>query len=233
MAYFHRAPCRMRPFTASSLLLAGLALLGPELSRAAAADNEVREFNIKIDAKPAGSYTLSINRQDDGVTMVTGQADVKHRVLVVTYKYTYQGAEAWKDGRLLRLESTCNDDGKQHAVSVTAEPDATRVKADGHERTTRPDVWTTSYWHLADAKFRNQTVPLLDCDTGKDIVGTLQYIGTQQLNVSGQAENCAHYRVKGEQIQADLWYDSKECLVREESMEDGHRTLLELVRIRK
>ena len=125
--------------------------------------------------------------------MVTGQADVKHKIGFVrsSTRYKYQGTEAWKDGRLLRLESTCNDDGKQHAVSATAEPEATRVKADGHERTTRPDVWTTSYWHLADAKFRNQSVPLLDADTGKDITGTLQYIGTQQLNVTGQAENCA------------------------------------------
>jgi hypothetical protein len=223
-------------FLAAGCLLAGaLALPGPLASRAAAADSEARDFAVKIDGKPSGTYTLTITRQDDGATTVTAQADVKFTVLgfVKAYTYAYQGTEVWKDGRLLRLESTCNDDGKQHAVSAVAEGGATKVKADGREHTTRPDVWTTSYWHLADVKFRNQSVPLLEASDGKDIPGMLQYAGILQLPVSGHAEDCVHYHVGGDKIHADLWYDKQERLVRQKTVEGGHETLLELVRIRK
>ena len=86
---------------------------------------------------------------------------------------------------------------------------------------------------MADAKFRNRGVPLLDADTGKEIAANLQHVGTSQINVNGSAQNCAHYRVTGRGVQADLWYDSQERLVRQESIEDGHKTLLELSRIRR
>src|SRR5207249_2066538 len=107
-----------------------------------------------------------------------------------------------------------------------------RVTVNGTERVTRPDVWTTTYWRLADAKFRNQDVPLLDGDTGRDLTAKLQYVDTVPLNVDGQQQQCVHYRLTG-QVQVELWYDSQEHLVRQESLEDGHRSVLELSALRR
>src|SRR5262249_26152493 len=152
--------------------------------------------------------------------------------LIYKYQYTYRGTENWKDGRLLKLESTCNDDGKQFAVSAWADGSVLRVRSTGQERQTRWDVWTTTYWHTPDVRFHNQAVPLLDADTGKDIGAPCQYVGTQQLSVAGEVQNCKHFRLTGG-VQVDVWYDAQDRLVREESLEDGHRTLLELVRIRR
>ncbi len=202
-------------------------------NRATAADTEVRDFTVLVDGKRAGEYHMTITHQDDGSDVMTGQANVHVSYLVVSYKYNYNGTEVWMNGRLQRLDSNTNDDGKRYTVNAVYADNVLRVKVNGQMRTVRPDVWVTSYWRLPDAKFRNQAVPLLDADTGRDLSGNLQQVGTNSVNVNGQMQNCVHYKVTGSGIQADLWFDAKERLVRQESIEDGHRTVLDLARIRR
>ncbi len=213
-------------------LLAVVVLAAPKVR---AADTEVREFSVSVDGKRAGQYTMTITRQDDGSSRMTAAAEIRLSFLagLKTYTYAFGGTEVWaKDGRLLRLESNSNDDGKRFTVLATAEGKELRVRVNGQERTTRPDVWVTTYWRLPGADQRNQAIALLDADTGKDIVARLQYVGPAQVNVAGQMQNMAHWRLSGG-AQVELWYDGAERLVREEFVEDGHRTVLELTQIRR
>lgn len=190
---------------------------------------ETRDYGIRVDGKPAGEYHTTV-RKDNGTVTVTSQAEVRVRVLLINYSYSFRGSEVWKDGRLQRLESTTNDDGKRFAVTAWVDGKELRVKSNGQERATRPDVWTTTYWRPPEARYRNQGVPLLDVDTGRDIRATLQFVGVNSINAAGQMLNCSHYRVLGG-VQVDLWYDPQDRLVRQESIEDGHRTLIELTRV--
>jgi hypothetical protein len=216
-----------------NLLAAVVLLFLAPGSRAAAADVEARDFTILVDGKRAGEYHMTITRQDDGSFTMTGQADVRVTVMIVkTYTYSYRGTEVWKDGRLVRFDSQTNDDGKRFVVSAVADGNNLRIKANGQERLARPDIWLSTYWRLADPRFRNQGVPLVDADTGKDISATLQHVGSNSINVNGQMQTCVHYRVSGG-VQVDVWYDAQERLVRQESIEEGHRTVLELSRIRR
>jgi hypothetical protein len=214
-------------------MLAMVVLLGGPLARLAAADVETRDFHIFVDDKYAGSYRMKIDSRDDGTVHVTGNANVTVKKLFYTYTYTYIGTETWKGNRLLHLDSKCNDDGKQFAVTVTAEGNNLRVKVNGQERISRPDVWTTTYWRLPDARFRNGPVPLLDCDTGKAIDGRMHYVGISQVNVGGQPINCPHYHLTAAKLDVELWYDAQNRLVREVTIEDGHKTLIHLAKIQR
>jgi hypothetical protein len=216
-----------------SLLLCLGAMVGvPALSRAA--DAEVRDFAIWVDGKRGGEYHMTIQAQDDGTISMGGQADVRLSFLagLKVYTYTYRGTEVWKDGKLVSFTSNSNDDGKQLWVNAAAEANGLRVKSSGGERVTRADAWVTTYWRLPTANQRNGAVPLIDGDTGRDINANLQYVGASQVNVAGQGQNCSHYRLTGG-VQVDLWFDAAERLVREEFVEDGHKTILELTRIRR
>lgn len=215
-------------------LLAGGIVLGTTLlltEAGHAAETEVRHFAILIDGKRAGDYHLTLIKGDDGSILVGAEAGARVSFFIKTYTYHYHGTELWKDGRLMKLESACNDDGK--AFQVTAVPNGNQllVTVNGQPHATRPDVWTTTYWHLADPRFHNQGVPLLDADTGKDLSGVLRQVGTSPIAINGAAVPCAHWRVTGG-VTADIWYDAQQRMVRQETIEDGHRTLLELVSIR-
>src|SRR5207253_660929 len=158
-----------------------------------------------------------------------GQVDVHVRfALVVNYKYTYRGTETWKDDRLFRLDSTCDDDGQRYTVHAEADGNRLRVTVNGAERAVRPDVWTTSCWRLPPAQYRNAALVLLDADTGREIAGRLQYVGTSKVDVAGQTQECVHYRVTGG-TKLELWYDAQERLVRQESQEQGHATVLQII----
>jgi hypothetical protein len=217
-------PLHSRAAVAAGLLAAGLALSAP----ARAADSEVRTFAISVDGTKSGDYKMTIATKDDGTVTMSGQADVNVKVLLVTaYSYSYNGVEVWKDGRLQRFESYATENGKRYAVNATAAGDKLRVKVNGQERLTRPDAWVNTYWRLPDAKYRDQSVPLLGCDYGLDDARELKFVGNEQITVNGQAMSCAHYRIMTEPSH-ELWYDGQERLVRQEWVSSGRKTVLEL-----
>lgn len=214
---------------------AGVLALGAVLVSwgAAAADTEVREFTVSVGGKPAGKAVMSMTRHDDGTETMTGQVEVTVRFLLFSHKYHYQGSEQWKDGRLLQLVSKTIDGKTRYEVQARAEGDGLRVSLNGKERILRWDVWTGSHWKLADKRFFNQAVPVLEVDSGKDFAGRLDYLGIVPVPLNGQPQNCHHFRLTGGQSPVDLWYDGAFRLVRQEFNVDKHRLEVQLSGLRR
>lgn len=209
---------------------AAVGMLGVNISTVGAAERETRVFTVKIDGTPAGVYKMTITGAEGQRCSVDSQADVATRILLRQIKYVYRGTEVWENGRLVHLKSETYDDGKQYQVLVQPEAAMLRVRVNGAEHMTRPEAWTTTYWHAPDPQSVNQTVILLDCDTGKELRGRLQFLGAQQFPTGGQVHNGEHYRIRGD-VKVDAWYDSQLRLIKQESEEEGHRIVLELTRI--
>jgi hypothetical protein len=199
----------------------------------AAADGETRDYIVSVDDKEAGKYHMTIGDEKDGVVKMTGQAEIKVTVFGVTaYRYSYGGSELWKDGRLVSFASRCNDDGKKLEVSAVFDGKELRIKANDKDSKASADSWTTSYWRLPDAKLRKGDLSVMDADTGRTMTATLKLVANEKLKIAGNEVTCAHYRLSGG-AKADLWYDAQERLVRQEWLEDGHKTMLNLSRIGK
>jgi hypothetical protein len=186
---------------------------------------ERRTFTVSVDEKPSGSHQLTIETKDDGSENVTAQADVAVKALIFSYQYAYHGDESWKDGRLLRLSTSTNDNGKKHTVAAKATKDGLAMKADGRDSMVKGAVWPTSYWKLP--KERGPSLVLLDADTGKLIDAKLEKVGVDKLSLLGQKIDANHYRLSGG-VRADLWFDGDDRLVRQESIEEGRRVVLEM-----
>ncbi len=223
-------PVVPQPLSAVGLWVVCAGLLLTVAAGAPAADVEQRTFVIRVDGKQAGEYRMSVRAGEDGGVTMTGQADVKVSHFPFTYRYSFRGTEAYKNGRLLRCDAQSEEDGKRVALTAVAVEDQLRVTVNGTASAVRPDVWPTSYWRLPAAAQRNGAVPLLDLDTGQVKEARLALVGQEKVTVGGQALDCAHYRLTGG-FEADLWYDASERLVRQEWVEDGHPTRLELVRV--
>ena len=196
----------------------------------AAAAAETRDYTILVDGKPQGEYHLTITKQADGSFVVQSHAKVRISYLIKTYRYSYRGQETWKDNRLVRFDSSTNDDGKQYEVVALAQGQQLQVQVNGQSRAVGPDIWISTYWQQPRGQPRHQKIAVLDGDTGDVIPSKLQYVGIEQRTVAGQTQNCAHYKVF-DGMQADLWYDAQGMLVHEDAIDDGHRVVHELVRI--
>jgi hypothetical protein len=199
---------------------------------ARAADIETRDFAVFVSGKAAGEVHMTIHKQDASTTAVRTDTDIKVTQGLITYKYSFRGMEVWKDRRLVRLESSTDDNAKRFSVSATLDETGLKVKVNGVESSTKAEAWSSTYWTLPDMKLREGALTVLDADNGKEIDAKLTYIATEKHKISGQEVSLNHYRLTGK-LTVDLWYDGQDRLVRQEWSEQGHKAQMVLVRVRR
>ena len=74
---------------------------------------------------------------------------------------------------------------------------------------------------------RKETRGLFDVDTGKELEGTLTKIGMETIAIGAQRKAAAHYSLRGD-VKVDLWYDANHRLVRQEVIDSGHKSILQM-----
>jgi hypothetical protein len=190
-----------------------------------------RDFEVRVDGKPAGKSRLTIVDKEDGSTRVDATARVEMKVLGFTaYSYNVVSSETWKAGQIVQLKCSAVEDGKKTSVDAAQVGQELRVRVNGRNSVAvRADVWTSSYWKLADKKYHNQAIAILDSDSGKELNGQLQYVGTEAIKVGARTVDCYHFSVTGIPVPVDLWFDQHYRLVRQEFTESGHKTLIQLL----
>ncbi len=221
---------------------------------------ETREFKVSVDGKQRGKCTMQIRRRDDGTEKMSIDAGLSFNFVVYEYRYHSAGSEIWKGDRLLELDNSADFNGTKYAVKASSSSDGLNSTVNGKKSRAAADAWVTSYWrlpeHLAEkgsatadgvvpasgsrmvaekpvkktAKKAPQSVSLLDSDKGRHLNGKLVHVGDEVITVAGKRKTCAHYRISGD-VQVELWYDAARRLVRQESVDDGHKTLMELTRV--
>jgi hypothetical protein len=210
-----------------------LALLAPA-SLLRADDEENREFSVIVDGKDAGFSRMRLVQTDDGTTYMKGAVDINFRhLLVVNYVLKIETEEWWKNGRLVGMKTTSSENGKKTEVVVATDNSQLRMRVNGQERSLKSDVWTTSFWKLADARFHNKQVGIVEVDTGNEFNCELKYLGAKKLKVGSDFQDCYHFRVSAAPGPVELWYDKYHRLVRQEFTESGHKTVVQLIKVNR
>jgi hypothetical protein len=211
------------------LALVALFLLYPVRS-VCADDTEQRDFSIFVDGKEAGASRITIVQKDDGTTYMSAKFDVKFRQLIAEYTFKLETQEWWKNGRIIGMKAASSDNGKKTEITIAAENNQLRMRVNGRDSFINPETWTSTFWKLADARFHNKPVPVIEVDTGKEYASELKFIGTEKLKL-GEFQDCYHFRVMANPAPVDLWYDRFHRVVRIEFTELGHRTIVQLTKI--
>jgi hypothetical protein len=214
--------------------------------------HETREFNVSVDGKQRGKCTIEIQSREDGSDTMHINAALNFNYVVYEYRYASAGSEVWKNGRLIELENEADYNGTKYSVKADSTKKGLRVTVNGKTSQAEPDVWVTSYWRLPEHLVRPDTaqrsgviptagnrparkgtpisVSLLDSDKGQKLRGEVERIAEETVAVAGRKKTCTHYKITGD-VQVDVWYDSERRLVRQETVESGHKTVMELARI--
>jgi hypothetical protein len=211
--------------------------------------HESREFKVSVDGKGRGQCTIEISSRDDGSDHMHIEAALRFNYVVYEYRYSSKGTEVWKDGRLAWLENTADYNGTKYVIQARTDRTGLRVTVNDKTSQVEPDVWATSYWRLPDRlaqigetgvvptggrrpvrKGAALTIALLDSDKGVRLRGEVRRVGAEMLTIAGRKESCTHFKITGD-VQVDLWYDADQRLVRQETVESGHKTVMELTRI--
>ena len=190
---------------------------------------EQREYSILVNGKESGSSSITIVESPDGKTYVKASVNVKVPGFLFSYALTVDIQEWWLKDRLTNVVGVSVENGKKTEVSAKAEADRILVSVNGKTRAVSWEVWTASFWKLADRRFHGKEVPVFEPDTGKDAMCKLDYVGIEKLKVGSQIEDCFHFKVIGLSSPTDVWFDRHHRLVRQEFTEFGQATIVQLM----
>lgn len=186
--------------------------------------DETRVFDILVKQKAAGTCTIRIVDTDDGATLIESEVDVKVNALVYVYKYEFQGQELWRAGRLLAADCEATDGGKKLSAQLRNESGGSVIDANGRARRGPLVDMTTNYWRTPDLS-RGGRLSVMNTDQGSVHAVTVKQLGIENIAIGRQEVACAHCRLEGD-LQADLWFDGRQRIVRQASIEDGYPTEL-------
>jgi hypothetical protein len=213
---------------APSLCLLALVLtagLGSRAEAQAVLSEEVRTFDILVKDKPAGKNTMRISELDDGTTRIT--TDVQVRVFV--YRYEFAGYEIWRGNRLIATQNHATDGGKKYDARAQCDAGGFRIEANGRARGTALIDMTTNYWRPPELR-QDGKIALMNADRGNIQTAKVERLPPEVLVFGTQQVNCSHYRLSGD-VQAEMWFDGQNRIVRQKGIEDGYPTELRLTHV--
>jgi hypothetical protein len=198
--------------------------------RGADAETEVRSFAVTVDGKAAGTYTLTVASDGAGRETVTAVSSVKVKHRLITYTYEGKNTEVWKEGKLVSLESTTNDNGKKSAVKAVAVEGKLSVSADGTTRKIDPDVLTTTGTRPPAADKVRDAV-LLDSEDGTATPVRIEPLGACRVTLNGQTIEGTRFKLTGKDVATEWWFDKNGRVIRQEMKWDGHTVVFALLAV--
>ena len=210
------------------LLCTGWAPAGAQAEPRAVSE-ETREFEVLVRDKPVGHSRVRISDLDDGTTIAAMDLDVTMSLVVYTYRYEFHGRETWQQDRLLAVDNHATDGGKSLALRAQVLPQGSTVEIKDKPTRDAPVVMmSTNYWRLPPAVAGKFSI--LESDNGKIYAVELERVGPDEIVVENQKLPCVRYRLSGD-ASAELWFDARNRLVRQQTVEQGHATELRLTRL--
>jgi hypothetical protein len=193
-----------------SILLAVMFALGVSAipaSSIAAAESAPRtlDFDISHDGDLVGHHRVSFRRDGDRL-FVHSELKIEVTVLFLTvYRYQQTRDEVWRNGRLIALASTADDDGTPRAIRGAAGPDGGLVVTSGKDRWTLPvESVPASFWNVSMVTSK---APLVDSLSGKLLNSKVARLGPETIKAGGRNIVATHYRLEGKRPR-DVWYDA-------------------------
>lgn len=179
---------------------AGAALFLPGMALAAQGP---RVFELYRGNSKIGEQTLTVT-PEGGDLKVAVSIDISVRILgLPAYRYQLESREVWSDGRLQRLDSRCNDNGKDERVSALSHRGGVEVDGTAYKGVIPGNPATTTYWSRA---FLERPV-WISTQNGLPFNVSCRPAGPVRVPAPEGKIAATRWQVRGDIGQLDLFYD--------------------------
>lgn len=189
----------MRTLAAAICLFAAVCAALP-LAAAIPASQQLA-FEVVRGESSIGRHEVSFRREGEELHVEVA-IDLEVKLAFVTvFTYQHRNHEVWRDGRLISIETTTNDDGKQYQLTGRATDQGFQVEGSAGSYLAPADIIPTSYWNPATL----EQSQLLDTQRGRLLEVMIVPQGEEQILADGERFSATRYRMSGD-LRLDLWY---------------------------
>lgn len=168
-----------------------LGLYGPDI-----------EFDVFRNGSKVGFHRVRFEQSGEEL-VVSSIFQLEVDVLFFTaFRYVYESEGQWRDGRLVHLRATVNDNGKPSLIEAAA-TDGSMTITNGDARLTVDDTfYPTNHWN-ADVLSHTRVLNTL---TGRINEVTIERRGREDVSTERGAVMATRYAYAGD-LETEVWYD--------------------------
>lgn len=200
-----RLAVNLRASVKNSLLASSIILCAASV-HADAGDQARWEFDVLLDDKKIGYHDFIVS-DADGVQTVRTEAKFDVKLLFVNlFSYRHENEEVWRDNCLTSIRAKTDSNGDEFIVRGEAAGGGFQVESESLEEDLPACIKTFAYWN---PEFLSED-QLLNSQTGEYEEVSVAAVGTEMLNIKGQAVPALKYSVKAAAGAISLWYSAED-----------------------
>ena len=132
---------------------------------------------------------------------------------VVLYKYFAEGTEVFKDGSLIKFNSTTDQNGKQKYANLELKEEIFLIDGSSFKGKTTTDHMLGTWWNHNLVKAPAQ----ISAVSGRVIYQKVHFLGKETIKIHDKTYNTLHFKFlsvdkktpKDKKLNTDVWYDEK------------------------
>jgi hypothetical protein len=183
------------------------------------------QFKVYLDGNEIGFHNFSmVHKEQHQEIYSSARFDVKF-LFFNAYSYKHDNVEQWHGPCLNSINAVTDDNGEKYKVIGKVDDDAFVVNTseDQNEKQNKylSCIKTFAYW---DPEFLKEKT-LLNSQTGEMINVDSEFIGNETVRHKGEDVVARHYRLRGDNLQIDLWYSVDDSWLALESLTENGRVV--------
>lgn len=161
-------------------------------------------FSVLRNGEPIGTHRVTFDREGDRLVVDSRfEAEVKF-LFITAFEYLYQSKSVWRDGCMVELNATTDDNGNRSRV--TARLADSRLVIDGPSGRAQGNagLFPTDHWHSGVLG----SDQVLNTITGRVASVSIADLGETRVRVDKGSVPARHYVYSGD-LRTEVWYDTK------------------------
>jgi len=173
------------------------------------------EFDIFRNNKHIGKHTFYFNfkKKTNELTVKSTLNFEIEKLGIVLYKHFTEGTEIYKDGNLIKFNSTTNQNKKKKYVNITNKKNEFIIDGSSYKGKASLECVIGTWWNHNIVKAKAQ----ISAVSGRIINQNVTFIGNEIINIGGKTYETMHFNFssndnklsKDKKLNTDVWYDKK------------------------
>lgn len=159
-------------------------------------------FDVFRDGSQVGTHEVNFRRDGEDIIAET-RFEVSIKVLIIpVYSYLYTSTERWREGKLVTLNASTDDNGDVSTLSVKRENGTLQLTGTGGEYTAADGLYPTTHWNSGVIG----STQVINTITGKINNVELQRRDTVPVATKHGDILATHHAYLGD-LTTEVWYD--------------------------